>query len=412
MIFWITTAFMAILVALTLVLALLRSRGQAGPVGEFDLRVYRDQLKEVDRDLARGVIGASDAGRARTEISRRILAADVQNHDAGAAVAQPKVVGFVTAGVVGVFLIGGAFGLYLHLGAPGYGDLSLKTRIAAAQTARETRPSQATAEASLPANAQLEQFSPEYMKLIQQLRDTVASRPDDIQGHALLARNEAAMGNFKAAYEAQRMVLRLKGDTVQASDLTDYADMLILAAGGYISPEAEGALASALQIDPQNGVARYYYGLMLAQTGRQDRTFRIWNKLLTESSPDAPWVAPIRFQIEDIAMRAGVNYTLPPAPAPAAPVRGPDADDIQAAQEMSPQDRQEMIRNMVEGLSDRLAAEGGPPEEWARLIGALGVMGNEERAIAIYTEALEIFAGNSAAIETIRNGARQAALIP
>ena len=71
-----------------------------------------------------------------------------------------------------------------------------------------------------------------------------------------------------------------------------------------------------------------------------------------------------------------------------------------------------MIEGMVNGLSDRLATEGGPATDWARLISALGVLGQEERAIAIYSEALEIFAGDEAAITLIRNGARQALLIP
>ena len=37
--------------------------------------VYRDQLAEVDRDLAGGSIGVAEAEAARIEISRRLLAA-------------------------------------------------------------------------------------------------------------------------------------------------------------------------------------------------------------------------------------------------------------------------------------------------------------------------------------------------
>ena len=97
-----------------------------------------------------------------------------------------------------------------------------------------------------------------------------------------------------------------------------------------------------------------------------------------------------------------------------APTPGPGkiGIDVEAAAEMTEDDRQTMIRGMVNGLSERLALEGGPPSDWARLIAALGVLGEEERAIAIYTEALQRFAGNDAALEAIRNGARQAKLIP
>ena len=120
----------------------------------------------------------------------------------------------------------------------------------------------------------------------------------------LLARNEAALGNFKAAYEAQQAVLSIKGAEATASDYADYADMMILAAGGYVSPEAENALRGALARDASNGTARYYMGLMAAQTGRPDQAFRVWDALLKEGPSDAPWIAPIRSQIEEMAARA------------------------------------------------------------------------------------------------------------
>ena len=108
---------------------------------------------------------------------------------------------------------------------------------------------------------------------MQQLRETVANRPDDLQGHRLLAQNEARMGNFTAAADAQQEVLRLMGDTTRAEDITDYAELLILATNGYVSPEAEAALRAALVEDDQEGRARYYIGLMMVQTGRPDIAF-------------------------------------------------------------------------------------------------------------------------------------------
>ncbi len=155
-------------------------------------------------------------------------------------------------------LVGGSLYLYRDLGAPGYGDLALNTRIEMAETARETRPDQADCRGQparwQPATGIERGLHP----LIEQLRTTVAQRPDDLQGQMLLARNEAAIGNFIAAHTAQREVLRIKGDAATASDYADLGDMLILAAGGYVSPEAEAALARALQMDPNNGPARYY----------------------------------------------------------------------------------------------------------------------------------------------------------
>ena len=63
-------------VAATLVGAVIRGGGDGQADGAHDLRVYRDQLSEVDRDLARGILDTDAAARARAEVGRRILAAD------------------------------------------------------------------------------------------------------------------------------------------------------------------------------------------------------------------------------------------------------------------------------------------------------------------------------------------------
>jgi cytochrome c-type biogenesis protein CcmH len=273
-------------------------------------------------------------------------------------------------------------------------------RIEQAETARRDRPSQASAEADvpqMPANGASEDF----LALMDRLRAAVESRPDDLQGHRLLARNEARLGNFVAAYEAQEQVIRIKGDAASAADYADYGDLLVLAAGGYVSPEAERAFQAALARDPANGAARYYTGLMFYQTGRPDRAFRIWREQLRQSSATAPWVSPIRAQIEDAARRAGIEYSLPPvASGSAAP--GPSAADIDAAGEMTPSERMEMIEGMVSGLSERLATEGGPPEEWARLIRALGVLGRTDRAAAIWGEAQQVFPDEATRLPILR----------
>lgn len=409
-VFWVLTLALTCAVAAILGLALIRGRRDVTPAEAFDLDVYRDQLDEIERDAARGVIAPEDAERLRTEVSRRILAADSRMQRAGAQHASTGRGSLAVAGVLALALLGGGFGLYWQLGAPGYGDLGLERRKEMARMARESRPSQAEAVAEIAAagpDPMLSEPPAEYLGLVTRLRAAVAERPDDLQGQTLLASSEAALGNYDAAAEAQARVIALKGEDASARDFADLADMRILAAGGYVSPEAEEALNAAMSRDPRNGVARYYYGMMMAQTGRPDAAFRLWQDLLRDSTPSDPWVPPVRAQIEDMAMRAGVEYRLPPlGDAP-----GPSAADIAAASEMSEADRQEMIRGMVAQLSDRLATEGGPPEDWARLIGAYGVLGDTEQARAILQNAEEVFVGNEDALGTIRATARNAGLL-
>lgn len=362
-----------------------------------DIGVYRDQLAEVARDAERGTISAAEAERSRIEISRRILEADraVQSEAVGNA-------GGPRAAVIGLMAaaFAGAFWLYWEIGAPGYPDLPIADRLARAEAFRADRPSQAEAEAAAP-QRETPAPAPDYAELMERLRSTVAARPDDLTGQQLLARNEAVLGNFAAAAAAQARVVTLLGDAAKATDHAELADLFVLAAGGYVSPEAEAAAGEALARDPKNGIARFYVGLMWAQTGRPDLAFRFWQPLLEEGPADAPWIPPIRDQIGLVAAAAGVDYT-PPA------LAGPGAGDVAAAAQMSAGDRAAMIRGMVDQLSQRLAAEGGTAEEWARLITSLGVLGETGRAKAIYAEAQGNFAGRDGPLAMLRQAAEQA----
>ncbi|MAM61137.1 c-type cytochrome biogenesis protein CcmI [Maritimibacter sp. UBA3975] len=406
--FWMLAALAALFIVMVLGYALFSpARNTARASAEFDMEIYRDQLKELDRDLARGVVAPEEAERTRVEISRRLLEADRAAQAQDGAHRAPRAASIAaTAGIAVLLGLGGAY-VYSNLGAPGYPDLPLDLRKSLAAETRENRPDQAAAEAEMPAwegpNADVPS---DYVTLVEQLRTAVARRPGDIQGLALLARHEAALENYRAAHRAQSRLIEARGeDDVGAQDYADLAELLILAAGGYVSPEAETALTRALNIDPQNGVARYYSGLLFAQTGRPDLAFRMWRTLLENSPTDSPWIGPIRAQIGDLARAAGVNYT--PREGEDAP-RGPSAQDMENAAEMSEEDRAQMIRGMVDGLSERLASEGGPASDWARLLRALGVLGDTERAQAIWSEAQSRFAEHPEDLEQIRAAARDA----
>ena len=375
---------------------------RAGPVADDNpsLRVYRDQLAEVDRDQARGVITPGEAAQIRVEVSRRVLDAD-RNHRVTAG--NRKATAPFASAVIGVALMA-AVGGYYWLGAPGYPDLPLSTRLAQAQTAYDSRPDQAQAESAAPAPVVAE-VDAEFMDLMAKLRAAVLARPDDMAGLALLARNEASLGNFVAARTAQQHFLALKGAAATAEDHETLAQLMIAAANGFVSPQAEAELITALQLDPTRGLARYFSGLMFFQTGRPDRTFALWQPLLTEGPENAPWIGPIRAQIEDIAMMAGVKFSLPDA-------KGPDAAAIAAADDMTPEDRQAMIQGMVGQLQDRLDSEGGPVADWVKLINALAVLGEADRAKAAVDAAQTAFAANPDGLKAIAAAATQAGLTP
>ena len=195
--FGIIAAGLALVVSALLAAALRAGRVQAQSAASYDVQVYRDQLAEVDRDLARGTINAEDAARVRTEVSRRILAADAGARQPDNARSGRGSLGLALG--LGALLLVGSGVLYWRLGALGYGDLSLKSRIEMAAERRADRPTQKQAEAAQTAVPAAQDENPEYAALIEQLRTAVAQRPDDLQGHILLAQTEARLGNFAQA---------------------------------------------------------------------------------------------------------------------------------------------------------------------------------------------------------------------
>ena len=139
----------------------------------------------------------------------------------------------------------------------------------------------------------------------------------------------------------------------------------------------------------------------MAQSGRPDVTLRLWENLLNEGPDDAPWIPLIKEQIVDVARLVGVNLAQDQLP-------GPTSEQINSAETMSDIDRKEIIQGMVSSLSNRLANEGGTVNEWARLIRALGVLGETANASKIWIEAQTIFERNSSDIEILREAARAA----
>ncbi|SEN62869.1 c-type cytochrome biogenesis protein CcmI [Palleronia pelagia] len=400
--FWLITGALVVLTLLPVVMALLRGGGDGRGT---DLAIYRDQLAEVERDLERGLLSEDEAARTRIEVQRRMLDAD--RRERGVVSRLPRGTALVFGGVIALSAAAGTFALYSLLGAPGYPDLPLAERIAQADAARDRRPSQAEAEAqAAPMMPEPPELDPDFDRLLTQLRQVMDERPDDLQGYRLLARNEAAIGNFPAARAAQERLVELLGPDVTAEDLAMWGELMVLSAGGFVSSEAEAVLDRALAADPRNGRAAYYKGLALAQIGRPDQAFAIWRGLLERGPEEAPWIEPVRGQIGQVAAAAGIRYD---APAPAAP-RGPTAADMEAAADMSPEDLQAMIGNMVSGLSQRLATEGGPSSDWARLIVALSVLGQTDRARAILDEARGVFAGSQPDLDAIAAAADRAGL--
>lgn len=253
------------LVGLT-VLLLLRpwQRPSADPeaaVREVNAGIYRDQLAELDRDLAAGTLAPADHAQARAELQRRLLA-----DTAIAPAPQPSRPARHTALWLALVLPLGATGLYALLGQPA------------------ALLPQAATQAAGPGGSH-EVGEDQIMQMVDKLAARLKQNPDDPKGWAMLARSYHAMGRLPEAEEAFQHV----GDALNKDPalLSAYADVLASRNGGQIEGKPMELVRRALELDPN-----YPMALSLAATAaykRQDfaQAAQHWQRLLDQLPPDS-----------------------------------------------------------------------------------------------------------------------------
>ncbi len=386
--FYAVAGALVLATAFVLIRPLITGPGGTEARGTRDARLYRDQLDEVERDLARGTINAGEAEGARAEVSRRLIAATGRAKTAVAFSPAPRLHSRLLAGIALIGAPALAVGLYLAVGMPGQPDLPLTERAAieAAQGRLAPRPSQAEAEAAYtPGPPQpLTDEQQDYAGLIARLEILLEQRPDEPQGLELLATGYMRLGRYAESWRAYDRLLAVSGDgagdRATAGLYAAMAEAMVQAAGGYVSPAAERAIGEALARDETLLVARYYGGLMMAQSGRIGEAIAVWEQVKAETPAGAPWLEFLDDMLAEAkAVRDG-------APGP-----GPSAADIEAAGALSPEERQEMIEGMVVRLEERLASQGGSAEEWLRLMNAYARLGRRDDAARVASKGIAAF---------------------
>ncbi len=347
-----------------LVLPVLRAGRALPDRARYDTEVYRDQLKELDRDIARGLIGEAEAQSARLEIERRLLAA------AGAAPEGAAATRRSPALAVAVLLLvaGGAAGLYLTLGAPGVPDAPFALRVAGRGGPQADGANH-----------------PDMAKMAAALGEKLKHDPNNRDGWQIYARTLATIGNWQGAAEAFHNVIAL-GDTSPDS-YAGYGEMLVLASEGVVTPAAREAFGTALKADPANPLARFYMATADSQAGRGQQAIDAWVKLAGEIS-DADMRGEIARRINETAKLSGLAApALPPAPAVAAPATGPGPDQTAAAATMTEAERSAMINGMVAQLAAKLAANPNDTDGWLRLGRAYAVLAEFDKSADAYEHA-------------------------
>jgi cytochrome c-type biogenesis protein CcmH len=207
------------------------------------------------------------------------------------------------------------------------------------------------------------------------------SNPDDGRGWEVLAPVYARANRYADAVKARRNALRLLGANAERE--AGFGEALTGAAGGVVTAEAKEAFERALSHDANEFRARYYLGLAAEQDGRRDDAAAIWKALLASVPADLPVADFLRQSLARVD----------PAAAATPPARGPSAEDVAAAAELSPEQRTAMVRGMVERLADRLRQETTDVEGWLRLLRAYMVLGETDKARDAAGDARRALAG-------------------
>jgi cytochrome c-type biogenesis protein CcmH len=323
---------------------------------EAALAVYRDQLAELDREEAAGLIAQAEADSARSEITRRLLKADAGVKAASKGDAPRLRRHALIASLVAIPALAVTF--YLARGSPGLSGLPYAERMANAEANRDID------------------------ALISKVERHLAQNPQDAAGWRVLAPAYRGLGRYDAAASAYGRAIAYGRPDPDL--LADFGEATVMAAQGVVTKAAADSFAASLKLDANHVKARYFHALALFQEGNRQAALAGWRSMLADAPADAPWRVLVENRIADAA-----------APPPL------DEKQIAAAEAMTQSERAAMISSMVEGLAEQLSRNGADLEGWLRLARARAILGEPAKAAEALSRAGQIFKDDRSALARI-----------
>lgn len=356
---WVVFALMTV-GAVVAVMAPLSRRALPRPAAADETAFYRAQIAEIERDLARGMIGVAEAEAARAEAGRRLLRVAGEADDSRDLECEPALRRRRAASAIAVSTIPlVALALYGALGSP---DLP-------------ARPLVARLEAD-PAKL-------DFATVVSRVEAHLAQNPEDGRGWEVLAPVYLKSGRGDDAVKAYEASLRLNGET--ASRLADYGEALVASAEGIVEAKARTAFEKAVTLDREGLKARFYLALAAEQDGDKAGAVSRLRELLAEAPAKAPWRPALE---ERIARLDG-------APLPA---------------DRFSDDQKTAIDGMVAGLAARLEADGSDADGWLKLVRSYVVLDQPAKARETLARARKALGGEPGPSERLAALARELAL--
>ncbi len=385
---WLILGVMTLLSVAVLLRPLLRGTKAMPSREAYDLEVYRDQLAEVGREEARGILTPADARAAEREIARRLIAVAPEDRPAASAAASEPGRAVPRWTVLGLAIAMPlmALGLYFVVGNPGAPGVPFASRSQAVQSGD----------------------MPEIDVALPRLEARLKAKPDDLEGWLLLGRSYGSLGRYADAIDAYSHALTLSNSRPDV--VAGYAESKVLQAGGVVNAETRKLFEDVRAKDPGSVPARYYLGLVKVQDGDAEGGLRDWLAIQAGAPPDAAWLPGLHGEIERVAQEfkidlaklvppgtkivppmaasldngaapmPGAGATSPASPAPTSASNGPSESDVAAAQTMTDEQRSQMIRTMVDRLAARLQQQPDDVDGWRRIARAYAVLGEHDKA--------------------------------
>ncbi|MBI3371853.1 MAG: c-type cytochrome biogenesis protein CcmI [Betaproteobacteria bacterium] len=268
-----------------------------------NVRLYREELANLDRELAGGAITESQHLEAKREIERRLIE-DVGTSGGAVPVraAAPRWMPIAVGAAIP--LIAGF--VYLWVGNP----QGLDPRAAVAPDAGHS-------------------VTPEQIaEMVERLAERLKQKPDDAEGWVMLARSYGAIGRFEQSAQAYARVAKLSPE--DAGILADYADMLAMASGRSLQGEPYEIIKRALKADP-----RHIKSLALAGSAEFERkgyasAVGYWERIVPLVGADSEFGRSTLASIEEarslgkLSAGSAANASAPaatlPVPSPASSV--------------------------------------------------------------------------------------------
>ncbi len=239
-----------------------------------NVSIYRDQLRELEADLAAGTLAGADYQAARAELERRLLE-DVGPPETG--LAAPARRGAFVAGAVIPLL---ALGIYLLVGNPGALDRASDLQASAAQ------------------------IEGMVSRLVARLRDN----PDDLEGWKLLGRSYSVLGRHDDAADAYaKAAVRAPRD---AGLLADLADALAMARGQSLQGEPEKLVLRALEIEPANLKALALAGTAAFERKDYAAAAAYWQRMLPHVPPESDDARTIQQNVNEARALADTKRSV------------------------------------------------------------------------------------------------------